>query len=361
MESTIAQGDAAPVVNKTYQPKAFHFHGKAGEFFKIWVVNVVLSILTLGIYSAWAKVRTNRYFFSHTELDGHRFSYLAQPLQILKGRIIAVVLFGGFYLLNLFAPVAGLVASLLFLVLMPFLICASMRFNMRMTSYRNVRFDFKGSPWDAAINFILLPVASVFTLYLLLPWVLKRMDKFIVDNTRYGNKAFNTKITSGTYYMAALATIGLTLGLMLFFGVMMAIIGGVGAEAFQQDGATSALVTIVTMGIYLLFFTFIQALYKSIIRNYLFENTELDDVATFASSFQFSSLAWLQISNIVALVCTLGFAYPWTKVRTANYTVNNTQINICDDIQPVIDTIVEETSALGDEVANVFDVDVALT
>ncbi|ENY72193.1 hypothetical protein G114_09394 [Aeromonas diversa CDC 2478-85] len=47
--------------------------------------------MTLGIYSAWAKVRTQRYFYGSTELDGDRFEYLAEPLRILKGRIIALL------------------------------------------------------------------------------------------------------------------------------------------------------------------------------------------------------------------------------------------------------------------------------
>ena len=70
----------------------FKFHGDGGEFFRIWIVNIVLTILTLGIYSAWAKVRTKRYFYGNTELAGDRFDYLGDPLAILRGRIIAIVL-----------------------------------------------------------------------------------------------------------------------------------------------------------------------------------------------------------------------------------------------------------------------------
>ena len=39
------------------QAGGFHrivFTGKASEYFGIWIVNVLLTILTLGIYSAWA-------------------------------------------------------------------------------------------------------------------------------------------------------------------------------------------------------------------------------------------------------------------------------------------------------------------
>ncbi len=32
------------------------FHGSAGEYFRIWIVNLCFSVITLGICSAWAKV-----------------------------------------------------------------------------------------------------------------------------------------------------------------------------------------------------------------------------------------------------------------------------------------------------------------
>ena len=64
------------------------FSGRAGEYFRIWIVNTFLTILTCGIYGAWAKVRTRRYFYAHTSIDGHAFDYLANPVAILKGNII---------------------------------------------------------------------------------------------------------------------------------------------------------------------------------------------------------------------------------------------------------------------------------
>ena len=71
----------------------FEFTGTAAEYFKIWIVNIVLSIATLGIYSAWAKVRKERYFYGNTWVNGSSFQYTADPIKILKGRIIAFVFF----------------------------------------------------------------------------------------------------------------------------------------------------------------------------------------------------------------------------------------------------------------------------
>ena len=80
----------APQSNTQLLP--FQFTGSGGEYFKIWIVNILLSIVTLGIYSAWATVRTKRYFYGNTIFDKASFEYHATPIQILKGRIIALVL-----------------------------------------------------------------------------------------------------------------------------------------------------------------------------------------------------------------------------------------------------------------------------
>ena len=60
--------------------------------FAIWIVNICLTIVTLGIYSAWAKVRRLRYFYDNTSVAGASFDYHGNPVAILKGRILAVVL-----------------------------------------------------------------------------------------------------------------------------------------------------------------------------------------------------------------------------------------------------------------------------
>ena len=72
-----------------------HFTGNGREYFGIWIVNLLLSVLTLGIYSAWAKVRTLQYFYGHSRVDGQGFRYLATPLQILKGRRRRTTRIGG--------------------------------------------------------------------------------------------------------------------------------------------------------------------------------------------------------------------------------------------------------------------------
>lgn len=69
------------------------FTGSASEYFRIWVVNLFFTLVALGVYSAWAKVRKKRYFYGSTKFDGDSFDYFGSPKAILKGRIITVAVF----------------------------------------------------------------------------------------------------------------------------------------------------------------------------------------------------------------------------------------------------------------------------
>src|SRR5687768_14146444 len=129
----------------------FEFRGTGAEYFRIWIVNLLLSIVTLGIFSAWAKVRRQRYFYGSTFLDGHSFEYHAQPIAILKGRLIVFAGYVAFFIgLQFYQPLLlGLVPVAA--IGLPWVLMRSRRFQLRMTSWRNVRFGFRGR-YGAAVN-----------------------------------------------------------------------------------------------------------------------------------------------------------------------------------------------------------------
>ncbi|MGI9280038.1 MAG: YjgN family protein [Endozoicomonas sp.] len=159
----------------------FEFTGKAGEFFRIWIVNVLLTVVTLGIYSAWAKVRTRRYFYGSTWVAGSSFSYLADPITILKGRLIGLGLLVAFSLANQFFPLISLLLMPLIIFVLPFIINKSLSFNARVSAWRNVRFKFQGSYWQTFLHFILLPIVTLVSLGLAFPWVYKKQKDYLVN------------------------------------------------------------------------------------------------------------------------------------------------------------------------------------
>ena len=65
--------------------RGFVFTGSGREYFRIWIVNLLFTVLTLGIYSPWAKVRKAKYFWQNTRLDGHVRTDLEKLARIVHG------------------------------------------------------------------------------------------------------------------------------------------------------------------------------------------------------------------------------------------------------------------------------------
>jgi uncharacterized membrane protein YjgN (DUF898 family) len=102
----------APSSN-TLRIENFAFHGTGSEYFRIWIVNLLLTLVTFGIYSAWAKVRRMRYLHENTELMGARFGYHGDALKILIGRVVVVVAVVAFYAASHFYPIISPIDSFL--------------------------------------------------------------------------------------------------------------------------------------------------------------------------------------------------------------------------------------------------------
>ena len=342
------------------------FHGKGLEYFQIWIVNLFLSIATLGIYSAWAKVRNARYFYSHTRVDGHALRYLAEPLQILKGRIVGALLFGGFYVVGTAGAEALLLSLLALFVAAPFLICLSMRFQMRMTAYRNVRFAFVGRYGGALIAYVLCPLLSLLTLGLAYPWTRKKMDEFLHDNIRYGDRRFDAgALRAGRYYAATFraalcAVPGMVVWTLLALWALFLLAGAWWPLWLSENETAAGLFSSALSGGYFLIFLLAGAIYTAMVRNYLFSCVAVPGLARFDSRVKIVPLAVLWLSNLLLLFATFGLALPWTRVRRARFFAAATGVEISDEIDEVIARAADKTGAIGEEVSTVFDMDVGV-
>lgn len=354
----VALSEALPHTTQ-FQRHSVQFTAQAGEFFRIWTINILLSIVTLGIYSAWAKVRTNQYLYSHTKIAGHAFRYLANPIQILKGRLIAVAVFAVFAVLNHFSPLISVVLTLAMLAAFPWLMLQSLKFKLRMTAYRNVRFGFHGTYGGVFYHFILLPVLSVFTLYLALPYALKEMDAYVYNNISFGGKKASAELTAGTYYRSALMVIGVA----FLAGIAVAILAGVAAvSAGLGDGMPAKIATfLVGVALYLVIGVLTHAIWKCSVRNYIFNQLQIEQLARFESTMTVASYSVVVATNIIAVVCTLGMAYPWALIRLQKYSCDHTQVLLSDEIEQITDPSRQGSSAFAEEASDLYDVDFALT
>lgn len=194
----------------------FEFRGDGTEYFKIWIVNIFLTLITLGIYSAWATVRNNRYFYGNTFVDGASFSYLAKPLQILKGRIIAVVVFALFVGLAGAFPIAGAILYLVLGFAAPYIYNQSLAFKMRNTSYKNIQFRFNGDYGEAFGVLVIWPFLGLISLGLLYPLALLKMHQYRMNQTAYGTTQFVFSAQSKSYYKIFGIGVGILLGILVF-------------------------------------------------------------------------------------------------------------------------------------------------
>ena len=140
-----AANDSAPAP----ESHAFTFTGSGKEYFRIWIVNLFLSVATLGIYTAWAKVRRLQYFDRNTQLAGAGFDFRGEPKAILKGRLLAVCLLTAYHYAFGFSVAIGLAIVGALLLALPFFMRSALRFRLHNTEYRGLHFDFSGSAGGA--------------------------------------------------------------------------------------------------------------------------------------------------------------------------------------------------------------------
>jgi uncharacterized membrane protein YjgN (DUF898 family) len=331
-------GDATVYRDDEPRELQFEFTGNGAEYFKIWIVNVLLSIVTLSLYSAWAKVRTMRYFYGNTQLDGSAFEYLADPIKIFKGRMIATVFLVVYTISEQIGVVFSLFCGLALLVVTPWAISRSLHFRARYSAWRGVRFQFRGTTGGAGTAFLVWYFFSAISLGLLSPiWYRKQMQ-YVVNNMHFGGTVFENSATNRDFYMVFLKT----LGIIVVGGIVLAVLGRVPLLGF-----------LLMIGLYAIVFAY----FKVQTMNLRYDGTVLGQ-HVLQSDYELKSYFSLVLVNTLGLVFTLGLFYPFAKVRTARYAAEHTSIYATGDLGEFLAQQAEEISAVGSEVDDLFDIDV---
>lgn len=365
--------DAASPWQPPATPTAMHyeqfvFRGTTREYFGIWIVNVLLTIVTLGIYSAWAKVRRQRYFYGNTYLAGSSFDYHARPIQILIGRIIVLVLIGGYNIALQVYPLAGVAIALLIFALVPWFVMRGMRFSARVTSYRNVRFDFVGGYWGAFLAYIVGGMIVYMSGGILAPLASQWMWKYNLDNLRFGDRpVICDPRVDKIYTQWWLPAVVFVLGAI----VLAVVIGFVGFSVYQamsgrfggDDGADPSpymIVLLIYGGMipFILLYVVCSLIYSAGVRNVVLNETLLDGRHSMSSRIDRGRYTWIWISNVVATVFTLGLARPWASIRMARYLAAATGLYATTQLDEFVGSIRQEGGAVGYEFMDVEGFDV---
>lgn len=328
------------------------FRGSAGEYFGIWIVNILLTIITVGIYSAWAKVRRNRYFYGNSFIDGHSFDYHAKGLQIFIGRAIVFGYIIGYNILLTFSPIAGGILALLMFVLLPWIVMRSLRFNARVTSYRNIRFDFVGKTWGAFVAIIFGGLIAFFSLGILAPFASRWLYRYIFNNLRYGDRAFETDPKIGALYRVWLpafllmlvgAAVGGALFVLIYYGAVASADSGMDGEALLVLGIYGTVIPVLLLwGVAAIF-------YRIGVRNVVMNAARFDGHHRLFSDLGRLRYFWIVVSNLVVTILTLSLMRPWAAVREHRYVIEHSGIVVDGELGDVVSSMQASGSAVTAE------------
>jgi uncharacterized membrane protein YjgN (DUF898 family) len=254
------------------------------------VVNILLTLITLGIYYFWAKTKVRRYLSSQTEIEGDRFAYHGTARELLLGTLKAVVVFGlPILLLNLIRDVldvpallkaaAGVISGVLVFLFFPVAIVGARRYRLSRTSWRGIRFSFRGEVRELIKIFILGSVLTGVTLGFYYPFFLVSRQAFMVSHSYFGSERF--------------------------------AFSGRGRDLFRA-WVVAALLTLPTLGLCWFWYVAFE-------RRYFWDHTQLG-TARFSCGVTGGALLGLWAVNVLLLVGTLGLAWPWVRVRNIRFT-----------------------------------------
>ncbi|CAA6813124.1 MAG: DUF898 domain-containing protein, partial [uncultured Sulfurovum sp.] len=342
-------------------------------------------------------------FYANSNLAERNFEYHATGKQLFIGFLIAVGIFILFQIFSRISPIASVLLLLALFVAIPWIIWRSLIFNMRVTSFSNVHFSFTGALKQAYINFFVYPFLLVVLIYGLplltafapligIPEVLatilsismiliipaafyvyalikKKNTEYIINGTRYGQGIFETDVETNKFMMINLKTLGISLLVLLGFGVLMGLFGGgmemistFDPEAMEQGQIPEGFIGMIAMLYLFMIVAVILIMAFSITRQrtYVYENTMLDEKISFASTLRARDFAWVMLSNMLLVIVTLGFAMPWAKVRMARLMLENTFVDTSIGFDEYITQKQDEESSLGEQIGDAFDVDVGV-
>lgn len=381
------------------------FSASGSEYFRIWIVNLLLTLVTVGLYYPWAKVRKLRYFYGNTWVGDHAFDFHGNPRRMLRGTLLVGVLFIAYSVAGQFSPTAGLVAILIIAGVWPALFRASMRFRLANTSWRGMRFQFNGdlagaykallptmvpaalfigltlfvpdAPADDAASAAspaswleaLLSVAMLATLALvpLLVWGVKRYQH---GHCALGQVQTRLAAGPGLFYGVFAKALGVSLLSILAFcavGFIAAMLLGAGIYMSVEGGKNEGMHAAMVIGMavfaiaYLVLLIVNNTFLTSRLQNLVWNRTTSTEVR-FESRLLLGPLVTLALKNGLLVLLTLGLYWPFAAVATARLRLQAVTVHTRRPVDELAAQagLAGDTDATGDAAGDLFGLDFGL-
>lgn len=379
---------------------AVRFVGSGSEYFRIWIVNLLLIIVTLGLYYPFAKVRRLRYFHGCTELDGHPLAFEGKPWAMLRGYLLVAVLAAAYAGAQQVSELAAGVALLALAAIGPALWQSSLRFRLANTLWRGARLRFTGSIADA-YRALLPSYALVLLLVLagllagelggprkpgtapgagmgvgdwvalsvplltmaILPWLLWRMRRYQHDHYAFATEQTQLRIGPAAVYALFARAAGLSLVVMLTLGLtlagLFALLGG------GRPDAQAAMRTMFWAG--LLALPLLLAA-QAVVRGYitarlqnLFWSATGNAHIRFGSKLRARALIGVMLRNWLLMVITLGLYHPFAVVAQTRVRLQAMVLHTKIDLDALVAQHAGgQRDAAGDAAADLLGIDIGL-
>jgi len=302
------------------QHKKLFFHGQGSRYFGIWAVNVILTILTLGLYYPWAKAAIRKYIWNETELDGDRFVFHGTGREMFRGFIIAYGIIAMMFALTFFFPLGILLLYLGFILLAPIAIFGAWRYRLSRTSWRGIYFSFRGKLSEFLKLYYKHLFFTIITFGIYGSWMRVAVMKYLFSHSQMGQYELDFE--------------------------------GEGSELFGIN-ILGAILSVVTLYIYLPWY--ITNRFNFTINNTVVFHENGDD--NLKSSMEGSDTLMVMFTNILIVIFTLGIGFPWAIIR--RYRLNIESVNIPDAVN--LDALQQDADdyrdATGDDLVDILDMD----
>ncbi len=308
-------------------PLRFAFRGHGGEFFADWIRNMLLCVLTLGLYYPWARARILGYLIGNLEADGDRLSYHGSGSELFVGllKIIAVMVVS-YVVLIFLAPVLPVALFLILVVaiyvgtflLSGLALLGAFRYRLTRTSWRGVRFAVRRETGAFLREFMLYGTLVVVTLGLALPFFLNWRRRALTHRAGLGTGRFG------------------------FDGDARSLIGPYLLAMF---------LTLPTLGLAWVWYDLVQ-------KRHMWNHTTFER-ARFRLSIETSAWFSFAVLNSLLVVLTLGLGWPLAATRYLSFLTDHLTLEGPLDLA-AIRSAPADASATGESLADVFDIDVEL-
>ena len=317
---------------------------KPALFLGLSLKNGLLNIITLTLYRFWGKTEVRRRVWQGLRLNGDAFEYTGRGMELFIGFLLALVVLGLPFLLVVFgAQFLGPAYALLIILplylfifwLWGFGVFTAFRYLASRTTWRGIRFRLAGSATGYGFYYIGAVLLSGITFGWYWPTAERTLAERLWGELRFGDRRVRFSMGQATkegvygpFALGWLLTITPYLLLFTIIGMIAAMnapVGPVYAAPAPAPVPPMPQMATILMG-YLAAFVIapilmlIWAPYQAAMMRSIAAGVSIEG-ATFRMEVKAIPLWWLTVSNLAALLFTLGFLTPWVQARTAHWLV----------------------------------------